>query len=384
MIRLMPLSRPFATLQLVLVISVLVSPVLMAAPLVNDIDSADVELPDDTSATRQTAFRQALAKVLIKMSGQREVLDVPATEEILANAPRYVQSYHKTSATGAAAGSRSTDGMLHVEFDGSVLERMLINAGLPVWSGTRPATLVWLAVEENNRRYVLAENSTAAVLQALQQAAAERGVPVIVPLMDQTDQRLVEYVDIRGEFTSRLQQAAKRYNAPNLLIGTLRLTASDTWHVKWRVLTENDGDSWTDENMPLEQALQSGVDRLADVLSSRYAFVSSPGGQLSEYILSVDNISTLQHYAQVLGLLQKLVFVEGVTPIRVAGAQVRFKIRMHGSLQELQRALGLRRELQELESKPVIAADLNRPVSAEPASTSLQRDRIDLYFALNT
>jgi hypothetical protein len=380
MIRLLPLSRRFVVLQLLLVISVLVSP---AAPLANEIDSADVELPDDTSSSRQTAFRQALAKVLIKMSGRREVLDAPATEAILTNAPRYVQSYHKTSATAAAAGSRSTDSMLHVEFDGPVLERILINAGLPVWSGTRPATLGWLAVEENNRRYVLAENSTSAVLQALQQAAAERGVPVIVPLMDQTDQRLVEYVDIRGEFTSRLQQAAERYNAPNLLIGTLRLMAGDTWHVKWRVLTENDGDRWTDGNMPLEQALQSGVDRLADVLSSRYAFVSSPGGQLSEYILSVDNISTLQHYAQVLGLLQKLVFVEGVTPIRVAGEQVRFKIRMHGSLQELQRALGLRRELQELESKPVIAADLNRPVS-EPASASLQRDRIDLYFALNT
>lgn len=383
MIRLIPLSLRFAALQLVLVISVLVSPVSIAAPLVNDIRSADVELPDDTSATRQTAFRQALAKVLIKMSGRREVLDAAATEAILANASRYVQSYHKTSATAATTGSRSTDGMLHVEFDGSVLERMLINAGLPVWSGTRPATLAWLAVEENNRRYVLAENSTSAVLQALQQAAAERGVPVIVPLMDQTDQRLVEYVDIRGEFTSRLQQAAERYNAPNLLIGTLRLMPGDTWHVKWRVLTENDSDSWTDGNVPLGQALQSGVDRLADVLSSRYAFVPSPGGQLSEYILSVDNISTLQHYAQVLGLLQKLVFVEGVTPIRVAGAQVRFKVRMHGSLQELQRALGLRRELQELESKPIYAADLNRPAS-ETTPASLQRDRIDLYFTLNT
>lgn len=383
MVCLMPLSRWFAALLLVLVVSVLALPVSMAVPLVNDIHSADVELPDDSSATRQTAFRQALAKVLVKMSGRREVLDAAATEAILANAPRYVQAYHKTGATAATAGSRSTNSMLHVEFDGSVLERILINAGLPVWSGTRPAALAWLAVEENNRRYVLAENSSPTVLHALQQAAVERGVPVIVPLMDQTDQRLVEYVDIRGEFTSRLQQAAERYNTRNLLIGTLRLTAGNTWHVKWRVLTENDSDSWTDGNMPLEQALQSGVDRLADILSTRYAFVSSPGGQLSEYILSVDNISTLQHYAQVLGLLQKLVFVEGVTPMRVAGAQVYFKIRMHGSLQELQRALGLRRELQELESKPVVAADLNRPVS-EPAPASLQRDRIDLYFALNT
>jgi hypothetical protein len=383
-----PFSRMFGVLLLTVIIGGLGLPVLAAAPDAVDVYSADVGLADNSQATRQAAFRQALAMTLIKLSGTREILEASAAEKILDNAQRYVRAYNTGRAAESAVnrpapGSANTL-MLHVDFDGSALERALIDAGLPVWSGVRPATLVWLAVEDS-RRYVLADNSNSPVLSLLQQAAMARGLPLIAPLMDQTDRKQVEYIDIQGEFTSRLQQAAERYNVPVLLIGSLRSTGNSRWNVKWTVMRE-DADassSWTEADLPLEQALQSGVDGLADILSSRYAFVSSPGGQLSEYILSVDKVSTLQHYAQVLDLLQKLVFVESVTPVRIEGAQVNYQVRMRGSLQELRRALGLRKELEALETLPLITAiELNNPAQNEAANQS-RRDKIDLYFALN-
>ncbi|MBN1378500.1 MAG: DUF2066 domain-containing protein [Gammaproteobacteria bacterium] len=359
----------------------------VAAPSIGtDIYSADVELADGTSTARQDAFKQALAKVLIKLSGTREILEEPASGKIIEDAPRYVQSYRKNKASESTFPDLSSNPagntILHVDFDGPALERALVAVGLPVWSGTRPSTLVWLAVEDSQRRYILAENSKSVVLPILQQAAAERGLPIIIPLMDQTDRQQVEYIDIRGGFGSRLQQATERYNVPIILVGALQSSGSSGWTVKWTVMCESISSSWVESNLPLAQVMRSGIDGLADILSSRYAFVSTPGGQLSEYVLAVDQVTTLQHYAIVLSILQKLVFVESVTSIRAKGSQVYYRVSMHGQLQELARALALAKQLQELDVVPRTDVVPTNPDHAETGGIP-DRYKTDLYFTFN-
>lgn len=321
------------------------------------IDSAIVEMADNTAESRREAFKQALGKVLIKLSGTRDILDAPETQNIISSASRYVQAYNMEKVRDSTDGqSGSEKGLaMHVEFDGPALERILVTAGLPVWSGTRPAVLVWLAVEDNRNRYVLSESSASSVLPLLQVAADSRGVPLIIPVMDRTDRYRVEFIDVQAGFNERLTAAAERYNTDIMLIGNLKSVAGNSWSAKWTVLREHVSSSWTETGLSLAIALQSGVDGLADMLASRYAFVSAPGGKLSEYLVSVDNVTELEHYAKILSILRKLVFVESVTPVRIKETQVQYRLRIHGGIQELERTLSLSGSL----------VPLTSPVSSE-------------------
>lgn len=374
MVNLYAVSRNFSLVAMVLLLSCLTESGAANASSPSDLYSAKVELTDNSSKARRVAFGQAMGKVLIKLSGSREILEAPQIVSIMNRAPRFVQSYNKEKLNLEPSGTEPSVGTekplvgLHVEFDGPALERALITAGLPVWSGMRPTTIVWLAVEEGRQRYILAEKSNAVLLSSIQQTAEERGLPVVIPLMDKTDRRQVEFIDVRGGFVERLEQASERYSTAIMLVGTLQSFGKNAWSVKWTVLGENMNSSWTESGLPLQQALQSGIHGLTDLLATHYAFIAAPDGQLSKYLLSINNVVTLESYAAILALLQDLVFVENVTPVQIMGSQVQYRLLMNASTRGLERALassGKFKALDRMSETPAII-DSGDPLAQKP------------------
>ncbi len=360
----------------------LIQPIFAEPQLASEIYAAKVELKDGSSNTRREAFKDALGKVLVKLSGTREILEAPEIEAVINSPTRYIRTYSEEKMPDEELEEDleeevSYGVLLQVEFDGPALERALIAAGLPVWTGDRQPSLVWLAVEEGRRRYIVADESDAVILDELHNAANERGLPITLPLMDRQDRRLVEYVDIRGGFSDRLLQAAERYNSEILLVGALQLKGKDNWSVKWTVLRENTSSSWIDSKLTLQEAVRSGIDGLGDILALRYAF-SAPGGQKSDYFLLIDNVMTLEHYAEILAVLENLVFVEAVTPIHIEDTSVKYRLRMRGSIAELERALSLQANLLLVDSA---AAEENSPVETAPMPMQLLvPEKTELHF----
>jgi hypothetical protein len=100
-----------------------------AAHAVTVSDLYEVTMPIEQS--RDTAFVEALKAVAVKVSGRREAGSRlgPA-----ASSPRqYVQRFAFT-----------TDNQLQVAFDSGSVDRLLSEAGLPIWGRERPGTLVLL------------------------------------------------------------------------------------------------------------------------------------------------------------------------------------------------------------------------------------------------
>ena len=100
---------------------------------------------------------------------------------------------------------------LDVSFAPSSLNRALNDLGLPLWGAERPETLLWLAVQESSRRYILAGGTQNAVRRSLDQVTEKRALPVLLPLMDLQDQSAVDFSDVRGGFTGHVQDASERY-----------------------------------------------------------------------------------------------------------------------------------------------------------------------------
>lgn len=320
-------------------------PMLLQAQtvVVPELYRAEVLVPDNSAESQNEAFRQGLIQVLVRLSGSRAIEHMPESEAILAKAPRYAlgYSYNRVEASEEEEAKLT----IRIEFDGPALERVLHKAGLPVWAAKRPSVLVWLAVEQGRKRSILAEDSESQAVQHLQQGARERGIPLILPLMDLEDRRHVEFGDIRAGFFDTLSQAAQRYNTDMMLIGWLKKARSGDWVVTWTVQRGNTSSRWREDSLPLEEAVRSGVEGLADIMASRYAFSATPDSQLNEYVVAIGQLMSLEHYAAVLNMLQGMIFIEHVTPAYIAADQAAFKVLMRGPLAELEKSLMLSNRL---------------------------------------
>lgn len=122
----------------------------VAAPADAPLYEVIVPLSGTGAAEREVGMAEALGAVAVKASGQRDAASSPAIRG--ANPAKYVQRYSMTA-----------DKQLKVGFDGAAVERLLEQAGLPLWPAERPVTLV---------------NAPAADPAAIEAAAQQRGLPI--------------------------------------------------------------------------------------------------------------------------------------------------------------------------------------------------------------
>lgn len=380
-----------------LLFSFVVAGVYLPGPItyaveVRGLFETEAAVEDQSSAKRAEAFQTALGRVLIKISGALDILTAPGIEAVTGNAARYVRRYHylEKPVVAVEQGAEDQSGAakqlyLAVEFDGEALQRALREAGLPVWSANRPQVLVWLGVDQGPRdRFIVSEDNGEEVGELLMEAARRRGVPLILPLMDLEDRRRVNFVDISAGFTDALSRASERYNTQTVLVGHANRGRRGDWAVEWTVLRDRVSTGWRESDVDLRRAIDSGVDGLADILASRYAH-SSSGGELVEYIVAVENVASLDDYAALLTYLEKLVFVEDVTPVNLESGQVYYRVIMRGALRELERSLALMPSLRPTavapESTPSFATQSSVPPVTEAANALPPvRERVDLRY----
>lgn len=147
-------------------------------------------------------LQQAMREALVRATGRRRSASDPVFAGLIADAPRYVQSYE-----------HGPQGELHVIFNAAAVDKAIAALDRSVWNPDRPFTLVVL--------YPPLDQTDQAEDQAgLEQAAEERGLPIsIVPL---------PVADSGGNLlpSQSLLGMAHQYGAEQLLVG--RPPAADT------------------------------------------------------------------------------------------------------------------------------------------------------------
>lgn len=149
----------------------------------------------DVAGQSAPALQQAMRDALVRATGRRESASDPAFGGLIADAPKYVQSY-----------DRGPQGELQVVFNASEVDKAIAAADRSVWDPDRPFTLVVLYPPP-------AQADQAADQAQLEQAAEQRGLPIsVVPL---------PVTDASGNLLPRqaLLEMAHRYGAEQLLVG---------------------------------------------------------------------------------------------------------------------------------------------------------------------
>jgi len=320
-------SSPFLAI-LICVLSLLPAPAVQAAA--EKLFESEVVVPNQSPGVRAHAMKTALQEVLVRVAGQHAVLTTEPAMAMLKDPAQTVQQYRYFT----VPESEPPVLKLWVRFDGEAIRQALQQQGVSYWGAERPDTLLWLAVEDRGKRYVVAADDGTDVYRQIERAARARGVPVLFPLMDLEDQSQVRFSDIWGGFFDNVMDASKRYNPQAVLIGRLNRSPSGGWSSRWHLEVAGQPSSWSDSRQQLDRLAQQGIDDTADILASRFA-VSQAGGNLDTVNISVTGVDSLADYSRLSDYLSGLTAVVDMQVARVAGTEIQYALQLNGSLQDL-------------------------------------------------
>ncbi len=267
---------------------------------------------NDKRVQNEELLRQGLEQVLTRVSGNPQIIQSPIVQEALNSPNKYVQQYGMT-------GDK-----LEATFSPGLVQSLLKEAKFPIWGNNRPVVVVWLAIEDGQGRRLVGTDSDPSVVSLVDQTAQERGIPLVVPLLDLEDMSRVTVTDISSSFPSALKKASERYDYDGVLVAKIS-KAQTGWNATWRLLIDGKEQSWSHQQVGMHDSIKQGVEQAVNHLAELYALQVEDGDGQS-LLVAVDDIHSVDDYAKVKKLLESLSVVESVSVANVSGTSTVFEI----------------------------------------------------------
>lgn len=317
---------------------------------VSGLYEAEAQVFSQKRSERATAMGAALAEVLVKVSGQRDAALIQGVAQATRRPAKFLQQYRyralsKEEREQALLEAAENDvaaadpQIVHFRFDIAAVNKVLGDNNLPVWGSTRPNTLAWLAVQDEEDRYLVSSDLMHPVRELLQQEARRRGLAMLLPLMDLEDQRNLSFADVWAGFRDPIMRASARYHTESVLVGRMFRTPSGEWQAQWTLLEGQQIQSWASAGVLPAEVIDEGISGTIEVLASRYAPIA--GEQAGLLPVTVVDVRSLGDYARVTRYLKSLQRVENVQVARVDADQVTFELDVEGGPEAIAQTIAL-------------------------------------------
>ncbi|RJF84788.1 DUF2066 domain-containing protein [Azospirillum cavernae] len=193
----------------------------------------------DDGAERRRGLAEAMAQVIVRLTGDDALLDDARTAFLRDHPADFVTTltYEDRLARKKVMdeqGTRERSFRLRVAFDAARVDAALTDAGLRLWQGERPTVLVLLTIRDSGGTFTLSRAGTRGIGQreALMAAAAWRALPLALPIMDPEDAAVIRAGD-GGIGPAAVTALCRRYGVDRLLLGRLELTDAGLWRSRW-------------------------------------------------------------------------------------------------------------------------------------------------------
>ena len=318
------------------------------AEVIEDLYLTTVPVESQDREERQEAIRAGLGQVLVRVTGSNQVLTAPEIEAALNQPARYAQRfrYQKQDIEG------KKQQVLWVRFDERAIAKLLTDNQMPVWGRTRPATLLWLVVDDRRKRSLISNDKQTEARQIIEEQAKLRGLPLRLPLYDLTDRANLSVADIWGNFEEAILRASSRYQTEAVLVGRVYRTASNNWSGRWTLYTEGRQQNWQTSGESLAVAIVPGVSQTTEILAQRYTQVDSTISS-DQLRVQIKGVSGLAAYTRVVKYLDSLDAVAQVQPSGIDSDSVIFNLTSRRGPQAVSQAIALGHTLVVEPSQPV-------------------------------
>lgn len=284
---------------------------------------------------------QALAQVLIKVSGRQDILTAAPIAAALQAPQPYIQQFSYQSAGVSLpneAGLEVPAQRLNIDFIPSLVDQLLNQAGYRPLGSERPGVLVWIVEERGQQREFLGREEDPA-FAPMRDRAHQRGLPIFRPLMDLQDQAALPVADAWGFFADTVQAASSRYQADAVLVGRL-YPEGGGWQSRWMLLRNGERTLFDGQGGSLEEHLSAAVDQTAERVFADFVTPVAEGGQ-GGVLIEIGGVRRFDDYAAIVDYLRELTLVREVLLVEQNQDLLSLNLQLNGSLKQLESAIAL-------------------------------------------
>ena len=313
----------------------------------------EITVASQSDADRRRAAGAALAEVLTRVTGLREIPFGSQVDGAIRESERYYARY-----AFATRGIQPEEGgeviaqtHLEIHFERGTLLDLLRRTGLPVWSADRPTVLVWVVLEgafagepggadpsRGRTRHVVSSTSVGVaeeVALAMHREARRRGIMLTFPLTD-LDDRGLRVTDLWGRFWTAIMRTSRRYARDLMLLGRVAANPSGGWSSHWELKSPGEEQelaaSFIHQGSSAAVVAGEAVHRVADALAQRFGV---RGGDLDTITLTVRGAQTVRGYAAVLAYLQSREYITRVDVSAVEPSALHLKLHSRSARDQL-------------------------------------------------
>jgi hypothetical protein len=306
---------------------------------------ANVPVTDSSDAERYKAFSASLKKILIKLSLNPKVDELPTVKSALTekNAENFVEQFSYGHAPLF---------QLNVHFNSDEINALLTKAKQPVLNQRRPSAVIWLIIHQvDGSDHIIGgalseETLGADWVKSIHESADAIGFPILFPFGDLDDLSALPSKDLGKITPEKLREASERYGTENILVIKMVAKQAKTCSSQWSLLSEEDHSfDWQESAATCQVALQEGIIKtLRNLLlptkeKEPKHSVTPPPEPIHIIHLSVIHIQSAENYQQVLDTLQNQPGVTDVEIEKVTPTQVSYTLKVKGNLTDITQAL---------------------------------------------
>jgi hypothetical protein len=302
---------------------------------VTDLYQAVVTVENKSAAARRVAEQRAFLKVLVKVTGNPEVVRHPEIQKAVGQ--QYLKSF----------GYVSVDENQELQYQGifskSLIDDLLQSNGFAIWGSNRPELLFWVLVLNGGSQEVLSANAqgmSAWFTQRLSQA----GLPSRLPLFDAQDQGAFPSRNISSLPRTVIHAASARYS-PDAEVAVRLINLGGSWRVNGYLEHQNRIQNLDGVYTDLASAVDGLSVQVAAHLAKKYAVLATLTTVSESHQLVIDKIDSYADYQNLMAMLGRTPGIRQVTLESVTQDRVQISLELQVSWRQVLNNLALESSL---------------------------------------
>jgi uncharacterized protein len=291
-----------------------------------DLYKTDVAVESNDAKFEDQARIEGMKTVLIKVTGDRHVIDNADVKKALSNPEEYLSQFGVVN-----INEKRT---LRMEFNAKRIRELLTKAHLALWPAERSNILVWLIEDQNFQRIIDWENIDSPNILQIKHIAAQRGLPITVPVGDFDDVTSVQVSDLWGGFVRPISIASQRYHPDAVLI------IRDSGQSAHWTLFDQSPKGMVDVQITPQVGAAKGPNRLENIIDTITQFYVAKDslvveGESSKSILiQVDNLTNVMSFFSVERTLKSFSSIASVDIVKVGDLYAIYRLHLLASQKE--------------------------------------------------
>jgi hypothetical protein len=199
-----------------------------------------------------------------------------------------------------------------------------------------------VALNDDGERSIVSDDDNA-ITSDLKRTLKERGVSVILPLMDLQDQINIHFADVWAGFTDPIIEASQRYGVQRIVIARASRNSQGMMQVKWQSINNDKSEHWQSNGT---NAFSLGLTELVN--RTARSFTQDMDHHYSQrYALQISNVKGYADYIRIKDYLLNLTTVSNVELDHLTRNSLEISILLSSNISTLNRTLAIDRVLEE-------------------------------------